>query len=196
LNRRQRRIVEEQNTYLDAQERPYIHLVDGALSDNLGIKRIIDSITFAGGLARSLESSGNRGIRKVVFLNVDAGRRNSFAIDRIDKVPSTMEVARGIQFGLLSDQIRAKLLAIPTAYTLDQDQVGGLIDAGRAILEANPEFNRLVADIARAAHSANDAGTVHRSQHWPANTSFGHGAAAGDTVVNGRKIDSERHGRN
>ena len=72
------------------------------LADNLGIKRIIDSIAFSGGVTRSLQSIGTRRIRKLVFLNVDAGRRNSFAADRVDSIPSTMEVARGIQFGLLS----------------------------------------------------------------------------------------------
>jgi NTE family protein len=77
-------------------------LVDGGLADNLGIKRIIDGIAFSGGLRRSLQSSNARGIRKLVFLNVDAGRRNSFAADRVESIPSTMEVARGIQFGLLS----------------------------------------------------------------------------------------------
>jgi NTE family protein len=102
LDRREQRYAEEQNTYHDVQERPYIHLVDGGLADNLGIKRIIDSITFSGGVTRSLQSIGTRRIRKLVFLNVDAGRRNSFAADRVDGIPSTMEVARGIQFGLLS----------------------------------------------------------------------------------------------
>lgn len=218
VDRRQRRFLEEQNTYRNAQERPYIHLVDGALSDNLGVKRIIDGIAFSGGLARSLESSGARGIRKVVFLNVDAGRRNSFAIDRIDKIPSTMEVADGIRFGLLSrytdetndrfaedvekwrreihmaaaaghgpfapdaelyyveiglrnhpdEATRTKLLAIPTAYTLEQNQVEELIDAAREILGANPEFKRLIADIARSARSPADADTVRKGRPPPA----------------------------
>jgi NTE family protein len=101
-DRRERRYVEEQNTYRNVQERPYIHLVDGGLADNLAIKRIIDSIASSGGLTHSLQSKGIRGIRKLVFLNVDAGRRNSFATDRVDSIPSTMEVVRGIQFGLLS----------------------------------------------------------------------------------------------
>jgi len=101
-DRRERRYVEEQNTYHDVQERPYIHLVDGGLADNLGIKRIIDSIAFSGGLTRSLQSGEARRIRKLVFLNVDAGRRNSFSADRVDSIPTTMEVARSIQFGLLS----------------------------------------------------------------------------------------------
>ena len=101
-DRRERRYVEEQNTYHNVRERPYIHLVDGGLADNLGIKRVIDTIAFSGGLTRSLQSMGAHRISKLVFLNVDAGRRNSFAADRVESIPSTIEVARGIQFGLLS----------------------------------------------------------------------------------------------
>jgi NTE family protein len=217
LSRRQRRFVEEQKTYRNVQERPYIHLVDGGLSDNLGVRRIIDGIGFSGGLARSLELSGARGIRKVVFLNVDAGRHNSFAIDSADRIPSTIEVADGIRFGLLShysdetndrfaediekwrseirvassdgrglyardadlyyveiglrdfpDQAtRAKLLAIPTTYALSHDQVEELINAGHQILELNPEFNRLIADVARPANSPNGADAVREIQPLP-----------------------------
>ena len=219
-SRRQRRFIEEQNTYRNAQERPYIHLVDGGLSDNLGIRRILDNIAFSGGLARSLESSGARGIRKVVFLNVDAGRHNSYAIDRIDTIPSTMEVADSIRFSLLShyteetndrfaedvekwrseirnaastgrgpfaadadlyyievglrdspDELtRASLLAIPTSYTLSQDQVKELINAGHKLLELNPEFNRFITDITQPAKLPHDANQVRKSQPLPAGT--------------------------
>jgi NTE family protein len=206
-DRRERRYVEEQDTYHNLQERPYIHLVDGGLADNLGIKRIIDGIASSGGLPRSLQSRGIRGIRKLVFLNVDAGRRNSFAADRVGSIPSSMEVARGIQFGLLSryaaetndafaeevekwrreirtaaleghgpfapdaelyyievglrnypnQATRAELLAIPTAYTLDEKQVDELIDAGHEILDANIEFRRLLTDLTHDAHSGRDS---------------------------------------
>ncbi|HWZ72595.1 MAG TPA: patatin-like phospholipase family protein [Casimicrobiaceae bacterium] len=213
-DRRERRYVEEQNTYQNLQERPYIHLVDGGLADNLGIKRIIDGIASSGGLPRSLQSRGIRGIRKLVFLNVDAGRRNSFAADRVDSIPSSMEVARGIQFGLLSryaaetndafaeevekwrreiriaasegdgpfaadaelyyievglrnyanQATRAELLAIPTAYTLDEKQVEELINAGREILDANTEFRRLLTDLTDSAHPGEDEDSVQNAR--------------------------------
>ena len=213
-DRRERRYVEEQNTYHNLQERPYIHLVDGGLADNLGIKRIIDGIASSGGLPRSLQSRGIRGIRKLVFLNVDAGRRNSFAADRVDSIPSSMEVARGIQFGLLSryaaetndafaeevekwrreiriaaleghgpfapdaelyyievglrnypnQATRAELLAIPTAYTLDEKQVEELINAGHEILDANIEFRRLLTDLTHDAHSGGDEDSLENAR--------------------------------
>jgi NTE family protein len=204
----ERRYVEEQNAYNNVQERPYIHLVDGGLADNLGVKRIIDSIASSGGLARSLRSRGARGIHKLVFLNVDAGRSMSFAADRVDSVPSSIDVAKGVQFGLLShyaaetqaafaeevekwrreihiaaserdspfapdadlyyievglrdypsQATREELLAIPTAYTLDEMQVEELINAGHEILDTNAEFKRLLTDLVLSAHSGVDEG--------------------------------------
>jgi NTE family protein len=212
--RRERRYIEEQNTYHNVQERPYIHLVDGGLADNLAIKRIIDSIASSGGLSRSFHSRGVGGIHKLVFLNVDAGRRNSFAADRVESIPSSMEVARGIQFGLLSryaaetndafaeevekwrreihfaaveghgpfapdaelyyievglrnypnQAIRGELLAIPTAYTLDEKQVEELIDAGHQILDASTEFRRLLTDLADYAHSGEDEDSLENAR--------------------------------
>lgn len=202
----ERRCVKEQNAYNNVQERPYIHLVDGGLADNLGVKRIIDSIASSGGLARSLRLRGVRGIRKLVFLSVDAGRTMSFAADRVDSVPSSIEVAKGVEFGLLShyaaetqaafaeeiekwrreihlaasepdspfapdadlyyievglrdypsQATRAELLAIPTAYTLDEKQVDELINAGHEILDTNTEFKRLLTDLVLSAHSGGD----------------------------------------
>jgi hypothetical protein len=38
---------------------------------------------------------------------------------------------------------RAKLLAIPTTYTLDATQVQALIDVGSKVLDSNAEFRRL-----------------------------------------------------
>jgi NTE family protein len=52
--------------------------------------------------------------------------------------------------------IRGDLLAIPTAYTLDEKQVEELIDAGHQILDANIEFRRLLTDLADYAHPGGD----------------------------------------
>jgi NTE family protein len=96
------RHLEEQDTYRNGGLRPYIQLVDGGLSDNLGVSRLIDEITTSGSVERALGSTGPHRIRKLVFLNVNAEHRRTFEIDRADRVPSVFEVARALQFGLLT----------------------------------------------------------------------------------------------
>src|SRR5215468_1158912 len=49
--------LKEMRSFEDSEKRPYIHLVDGGVSDNLGVRGIIDAfdqIEFSGGYRRSL----------------------------------------------------------------------------------------------------------------------------------------------
>lgn len=41
------------NSYLDAQSRPFIHLVDGGVADNLAVRRLLDRALIGGGLRQS-----------------------------------------------------------------------------------------------------------------------------------------------
>lgn len=44
---------------------------------------------------------------------------------------------------------------IPTSFALDDEQVDELIDAGKDLLRADPEFKRLLADLEDDAAMAN-----------------------------------------
>jgi NTE family protein len=44
-------------SYLDSEEQPYIHLYDGGLSDNLGLRAVIDAVTLIGGAAQAFTSN-------------------------------------------------------------------------------------------------------------------------------------------
>ena len=60
------------NTYLDKKNKPFIHLVDGGVSDNLGIRAIIDRVMVSGGIREVLDKSNISGIRRIAFIIVDA----------------------------------------------------------------------------------------------------------------------------
>ncbi len=103
--RAERRVLRDlaaQATYRDRSLRPYIHLVDGGLADNLGLKRIADDIGMAGGLGPALEHGGASHVRKIVFLSVDAERANSFSVDQSGDVPSLIALYKAIEFGFVS----------------------------------------------------------------------------------------------
>lgn len=88
-------------SYLDAQRRPYIHLVDGGLADNLGVQRLLDRALAGGGLSETLSESGipPGTIRKLVLITVNAERDPSENIDMSDKVPGTAQVLDALLFG-------------------------------------------------------------------------------------------------
>ena len=92
--------VNEQS-YLDAKRKPYIHLVDGGLSDNLGVQRLLDRALAGGGLRESFSEVGipPGSIRKLVLITVNAERDPSFNIDTSDKVPDILQVVDSLLFG-------------------------------------------------------------------------------------------------
>jgi NTE family protein len=59
-------------TYLDPETKPYIHLIDGGVSDNLGIRNIIETIAAMGGINEIMKEKGITGGHKLVFIIVDA----------------------------------------------------------------------------------------------------------------------------
>ncbi len=90
-----------EQSYLDAARKPYIHLVDGGLSDNLGVQRLLDRALAGGGLRESFSEVGipPGSIRKLVLITVNAERDPSFNIDTSDKVPDMLQVVDSLLFG-------------------------------------------------------------------------------------------------
>lgn len=97
-----RRLYREQaGSYLNAIARPYIHLVDGGLADNLGVQRLLDRALMSGGLRQTFREvpipPGS--VRKVVLVVVNAAREPTRDIDAMDTVPGVFDVAETLLFG-------------------------------------------------------------------------------------------------
>ncbi len=60
------------HAYLDREKRPFVHLLDGGLSDNLGVRPILDLVSTAGGAWHALKRLGRPETRRVVVLVVNA----------------------------------------------------------------------------------------------------------------------------
>ena len=188
------------DSYLDSSEstgRPWIHLIDGGISDNLGLRGPLESSAARGGLAPLLYRLGVRGVKKVVFLVVSAEVLPDRGIDRSGQAPSTVQMASAVVDALMNNNSfetmtwlraslnlwrseaqelahtvdspyagspdfylieahlqniadpveRNRMMHIPTALKLEEQQVQSLISAGRALLKNSPEFQRLVSDL-------------------------------------------------
>jgi NTE family protein len=115
---RVRMLRQYQRSYLDARARPYIHLVDGGLADNLGLRSLLDRSQADGGLRSSVRQTGGGKIARLVIVAVNAEREPGVVIDSSDKVPSIAQVLDTLLFGagsrataetlgLLSDTVQA-----------------------------------------------------------------------------------------
>ncbi|WKZ18138.1 MAG: patatin-like phospholipase family protein [Candidatus Jettenia sp. CY-1] len=65
-------LVSNTRPYLDSEKRKYIHLVDGGVSDNLGLRAALDRVLALGSFWNSVKYLGLENIHKVVFLVVNA----------------------------------------------------------------------------------------------------------------------------
>lgn len=88
-------------SYTDALRKPYIHLVDGGLADNLGVQRLLDRALAGGGLRQTFSEVGipPGTIRKLVLITVNAERDPSVDISQSDKVPNMAQVVDALLFG-------------------------------------------------------------------------------------------------
>lgn len=85
LSRREEQRARELRTYLDPAGRPYVHLLDGGLSDNLGLRGPLETVQ--PGHSRG-PRSGLRGVRRVVFIVVNAESKPDLTPDRSPDVPT------------------------------------------------------------------------------------------------------------
>ncbi len=79
---RQYHLARLKETYLDREQRPYIHLFDGGISDNLGIRPLIDTVNFVGDAWTVVKSRGSRNVRRVLIVIVNAATAIDTSIDK------------------------------------------------------------------------------------------------------------------
>ena len=74
-------------TYLNAHTKPYVYLIDGGVSDNLGIRGILESLIARGGIRESLKAMGLEKTRRVAIVIVDAKTEEKARWQIVDEVP-------------------------------------------------------------------------------------------------------------
>jgi len=77
ISKRQFHLLNNAAPYLDADKKPYIHLVDGGVADNLGIRAALDRVLRSGDFWSTLKSAGLENTHKVVFIVVNAEKEVS-----------------------------------------------------------------------------------------------------------------------
>jgi NTE family protein len=72
LSPRQAYQLNKLSSYLDAGERPFVHLLDGGLADNLGLRSPLEAVFMQEGAWSLVRRVGIADVRKVVFIVVHA----------------------------------------------------------------------------------------------------------------------------
>ncbi len=73
--------------FLDSKTKPYIHLVDGGVADNLGLRAALERVTLMGDCWSTLKYAQQENVHKVVFVIVNAETEIDPKWDRSEKIP-------------------------------------------------------------------------------------------------------------
>lgn len=93
---REQELIAALNRYLDASQRPYIHLVDGGVSDNLGLRAVIDRNEL---LNKNLDDLlHHSSVKDVLVILVNAEVKSKTSLDESYQSPSMVKTA-----GVLTD---------------------------------------------------------------------------------------------
>ncbi len=121
--------------FLDSQKKPYIHLVDGGVADNLGLRAVLEHITLMGDPWTTLKYANLENVHKIVFVVVNAETEIDSKWDRFEKSPplgvklasySSISIARyntetvallSESFNRWADEIRRKRCESPEITT-------------------------------------------------------------------------------
>ncbi|CAD5366731.1 NTE family protein [Rubrivivax sp. A210] len=99
------RLVKGEFESMAGGRRPFIHLVDGGLSDNLGTRRLTDYVAKAGGVGAVMsmlglgQSPSTPVPRRIVLISVNSESNDGLPIDRSGAVPGMADALGAMIFG-------------------------------------------------------------------------------------------------
>lgn len=88
ITERQSYLVNNIKPYLDSGKKPYLHLIDGGVADNLGLRAIVDRIIFRGDFWKTIKNTHHENVHKVVFIVVNAETQPDSTWDRMESPPA------------------------------------------------------------------------------------------------------------
>lgn len=181
-------LIDNLDSYQDKEERRYIHLVDGGITDNLGIRNLSNHIETFGGATDAARALDNLP-RYLIAIVVNAETSSEDPLGQSTEPPSTTEVVSAVTNAQLSrynletlaelkenmqewaaelstperpvksfvitldfdsivdEEVRRLFNNMATSFSLPDDEVDKLIEAGHRLLQASPVFQELVATI-------------------------------------------------
>ena len=82
---------------MDRSRRPHVHLVDGGLIDNLGLRVAGDFAAEQGGFFELVDALGYRDVTHVVFISVNAETDPNYAIDQKPDTPNFFQTLNALK---------------------------------------------------------------------------------------------------
>ena len=191
-NERLRNLVENYESYQDKEQRRYVHLADGGITDNLGVRSLYERVEAAGGVLRAFRDSNTSLPKYFIVIVVNAQTRAADPMDSSNESPSNAAVLGAVsrtQIGrynleslvllkeslerwaaelstpdhqvtpyfiqldfesIADEKVRLIFNNMATSFSLPNEEVDSLIEAGHQLLRQSPDYQRLIALIEEA----------------------------------------------
>jgi NTE family protein len=81
--------------YAGPEGKQFVHLVDGGISDNLGLRALFDKATYAGGYVALTEMTGYTRFRRVLHIVVNAQKERSAEGGETENPPGPLRTIQG-----------------------------------------------------------------------------------------------------
>lgn len=82
-----REMRRDMSLILDAKAKPYFHLIDGGVADNLGLRAIEETVESVGNIWKTLQYTGREKVRKMAFIVVNAETQTDSKWDKGGIIP-------------------------------------------------------------------------------------------------------------
>ena len=82
--------------FLDSEKRPWLHLVDGGITDNLGLRAFWTRVALAGGLEQAFPEIRQAGTHQILVILVNAIKQKTPGWAVLGKVPSLLQVVGSV----------------------------------------------------------------------------------------------------
>lgn len=109
LDYRSRLLQRSADAYRNARDKPFIHLVDGGVTDNLGVRLMLDRMVALGSMSANFADVQPGTIRRLVLVTVNSERGLTERVDNSDRVPTTTQVLETLIFGAGSRETEVTL---------------------------------------------------------------------------------------
>ncbi len=83
-------------SYENKDEREYIHLVDGGITDNLGLMAFYEMVELAGGIQPFMERIGTRPSERLVIISVNASAKPRYNIESTNEIPELEDTINAV----------------------------------------------------------------------------------------------------
>ena len=73
--------------FMDAEKKPYVHLVDGGVADNLGLRALLERVIASGSILTNLKAANLEQVRKIAIVIVNAETEIDNKWDKSGTIP-------------------------------------------------------------------------------------------------------------